>query len=225
MFTTMERSGHRSFEAFTLIELLVVIAIIALLAAIAFPAFARARLSAYSSPCLSNLRQIGMAVNLYAMDWDEKVPDGEVGEKGYGPQADAGPEFVDQVRAYVPTPEIFHCPADTGQIFSETTYAPVSGLPTRFTGVGTSYGYLFEGSYPNAFSLSAILAPAATAENYDASGAWHTGEAHIPLGIGIGQWQEDMKPYRYETAFFDGHCKYITAGQLADGRSQIYPGG
>jgi len=49
-------------RGFTLIELLVVIAIIAILAAILFPVFAQARESARKTKCLSNTRQIGLAV-------------------------------------------------------------------------------------------------------------------------------------------------------------------
>jgi prepilin-type N-terminal cleavage/methylation domain-containing protein/prepilin-type processing-associated H-X9-DG protein len=63
----------RRLSGFTLIELLVVIAIISLLAAILFPVFARAREKARQAACSSNLRQIGLAVRLYAQDWDETL--------------------------------------------------------------------------------------------------------------------------------------------------------
>jgi prepilin-type N-terminal cleavage/methylation domain-containing protein/prepilin-type processing-associated H-X9-DG protein len=65
-------SGKR--QAFTLIELLVVIAIIAILAAILFPVFARAREKARQAACLSNQKQIGLAVMQYTSDYDGFYP-------------------------------------------------------------------------------------------------------------------------------------------------------
>jgi len=58
-------------KGFTLIELLVVIAIIAILAAILFPVFARARAKAQQASCLSNIKQIALADQMYASDWDD----------------------------------------------------------------------------------------------------------------------------------------------------------
>src|SRR5260221_14553089 len=64
----------RATRAFTLIELLVVIAIIAILAAILFPVFAQAREQARQTVCSSNVRQIGLAVQMYVQDYDETLP-------------------------------------------------------------------------------------------------------------------------------------------------------
>ncbi|MDX1931940.1 MAG: DUF1559 domain-containing protein [Capsulimonadales bacterium] len=61
-------------RAFTLIELLVVIAIIAILAAILFPVFAQAREKARQASCLSNAKQCGLALVMYAQDFDETFP-------------------------------------------------------------------------------------------------------------------------------------------------------
>jgi prepilin-type N-terminal cleavage/methylation domain-containing protein/prepilin-type processing-associated H-X9-DG protein len=68
----MTQRGRRS--GFTLIELLVVIAIIAILAAILFPVFAQARESARKITCMSNAKQLGLAVLMYTQDFDEQFP-------------------------------------------------------------------------------------------------------------------------------------------------------
>lgn len=66
---------HSSFIcAFTLIELLVVIAVVAVLAALIFPAFGRAKESGRATACLSNLHQIGLALQLYVQDNNNRLP-------------------------------------------------------------------------------------------------------------------------------------------------------
>ena len=66
---------YRNRTGFTLTELLVVIASIAILAAILFPVFARARERARQSSCINNLKQIGVAFELYTDSYDGQLPD------------------------------------------------------------------------------------------------------------------------------------------------------
>jgi len=64
-------------RGFTLIELLVVIAIIGILAAMVFPVFARARESARKAVCLSNVKNLALAVQMYLADNNDTLPPGE----------------------------------------------------------------------------------------------------------------------------------------------------
>ncbi|MGC8668298.1 MAG: DUF1559 domain-containing protein [Chthonomonadales bacterium] len=98
-------------HAFTLIELLVVLAILALLAAILFPVFAATREQARSIQCLSNCRQLGMAVALYTSDHDDTFP---CSCSASMQMQDAGStqRWTDTVQPYVRSREVFRCPDD-----------------------------------------------------------------------------------------------------------------
>ncbi|OJU61853.1 MAG: hypothetical protein BGO01_13135 [Armatimonadetes bacterium 55-13] len=68
------QSVFQRFRGFTLIELLVVIAIIAILAAILFPVFAQAKRAAKKTQCLNSVKQVPIAVLMYASDYDDHPP-------------------------------------------------------------------------------------------------------------------------------------------------------
>jgi prepilin-type N-terminal cleavage/methylation domain-containing protein/prepilin-type processing-associated H-X9-DG protein len=105
------RSGR---QAFTLIELLVVIAIIAILAAILFPVFAQARAKARQTLCLSNVKQIGLALIMYSSDYDDKsLRVAKIGWDGTNyTYIDIMP-WVPQIYPYVKNRDVFHCPSRT----------------------------------------------------------------------------------------------------------------
>lgn len=83
---------QRHRQAFTLVELLVVIATIAILAGLLLPALASAREKGRKAACISNLRQIGIAIMAYAGDNNGKIP--------YGPKA---PPFTSPASFYPST--------------------------------------------------------------------------------------------------------------------------
>jgi prepilin-type N-terminal cleavage/methylation domain-containing protein/prepilin-type processing-associated H-X9-DG protein len=90
---SMKRHVPRSsFRGFTLIELLVVISIVAILAALLLPALASAKERSKGAACLSNLRQIGIAMRAYADDSSGNIP--------FGPQA---PPFISPFDLYPST--------------------------------------------------------------------------------------------------------------------------
>jgi prepilin-type N-terminal cleavage/methylation domain-containing protein/prepilin-type processing-associated H-X9-DG protein len=72
-------------RAFTLIELLIVIAIIAILMALLLPALARAKEKAKRTACLSNLRQWGLAIQMYSLDNNNGMPRDGMGQNGNYP--------------------------------------------------------------------------------------------------------------------------------------------
>jgi prepilin-type N-terminal cleavage/methylation domain-containing protein/prepilin-type processing-associated H-X9-DG protein len=99
----------RSRRGFTLIELLVVIAIIAILASILFPVFARAREKARETSCRSNLKQIGLALHMYASDYDDLLP---IADDSPGSAPVCGVALPDVINPYVKNKQVHRCPSD-----------------------------------------------------------------------------------------------------------------
>lgn len=102
-------------HGFTLVELLVVIAIIAILAAIIFPVLAKAREKATQTSCMSNLKQIGLAVLQYATDHDQRLP--RMGSYAWNSNQDAMPwQWYIAIDRYLGDHELLKCPSRTAEV-------------------------------------------------------------------------------------------------------------
>jgi prepilin-type processing-associated H-X9-DG protein/prepilin-type N-terminal cleavage/methylation domain-containing protein len=96
-------------RAFSLIEILIALGIILLVAALSIPAVAEARKRADSARCLENLRSIGVGLNVYVTDHEQRMPD----LQGSRASTDQDVAVIDVILApYVQKASAFHCPFD-----------------------------------------------------------------------------------------------------------------
>lgn len=146
-------------KGFTLIELLVVIAIIAILAAILFPAFARARENARRASCMSNMKQLGLAIMQYTQDYDEKYPryatnDWDPGTDQFG--------WTVLMQPYLKSTQILQCPSENSAL---SDVEKTRGYSDYWINL-----YIYGGTGPSVSavpSLSQFSSSALTITNFD----------------------------------------------------------
>src|SRR5450432_480929 len=99
----------QSSRAFTLIELLVVISIIAILAGIALPVFSSVQVKGAQTKALSNAKQIGLAMKIFATDNNGNYPSYTLvsGKPGVAPVSDSNTAFAQLIPDYIPGEDIF----------------------------------------------------------------------------------------------------------------------
>jgi prepilin-type N-terminal cleavage/methylation domain-containing protein/prepilin-type processing-associated H-X9-DG protein len=203
-------------RGFTLIELLVVIAVIAIIAAILFPVFAQAREQARQTHCLSNLRQIAMALAMYTEDNDETFP-----PVGY-PSVESGSpcffSFAFGVMPYQRNADIWRCLTNPNAWDAYKAFLNGLGLPLCTVGefrlrdfsyvVNTSVLKLPGGPFPGnpVTRLAEIEYPAETPVIYDGILAAQ-GE---PCGFG-DELIDARHHMTVNVAWADGHVKGVKA--------------
>ncbi len=216
-------------QGFTLIELLVVIAIIAILAAILFPVFARAREKARQTSCLSNLKQIGLAAQMYAQDYDERLSRSATVCWG-NPILEKVPFYV-LLNPYTKNWKIWTCPSGYGpnchnDSANHSGVNPIIDDPTirALTGVPTDLGVNYmppEDMNVNGYKLARFQYPSSTVMYADA--------VSFPRTFSVA-WAnvccaDDSHPERRvdgntrhnggsNIVFVDGHAKWMAANNI-----------
>lgn len=148
----LEGASGRDRLGFTLVELLVVIAIIAILAALLLPALSQAKQKAEVIKCVSNIRQVGMTINMYTFDNRDQFPyETATLDHGAPAQTWAPMAFVDflvLLDPYISTNNraFFRCPAEKGLGFNFewfTLGGAANGISTNQLLFPCSYFYYF----------------------------------------------------------------------------------
>ena len=162
-------------NGFTLVELLVVIAVIAILAAILFPVFASVREKARSISCLSNEKQLGLAIMQYVNDYDEVLPPNSNNAPptyAAGTGSNTSSSWKNLIYPYVKSLQVYECPSDDWSLGQDGTGIPpsycVNSDPTDAITGGAlvspdrPFIPLVSATTPVSITLGSLVAPAQT---------------------------------------------------------------
>ncbi len=217
----------RSRTGFTLIELLVVIAIIAILAAILFPVFQKVRENARRTACLSNEKQIGLAIIQYNQDFDEKFPCATAASLILAPTATSTgyPNgWANMIYPYVKSVGLYACPDDGAQApkvsYSMNYNIWNHGNGNNDAGQGlaqltapASTVLLYEGG-SRTTTLGQVADPSLplvkTNTNLAGNSDWNTDNASQ-----LATWHDNSPSRSANYLAMDGHAKYLKLSSVS----------
>ncbi len=215
-------------RGFTLIEVLVVIAIIAILAAILFPVFQQVREKARATACLSNEKQMGLAVAQYVTDNDERLffyADATSASNSRSNVLRPNPSYPvkwwNQIMPYIKSNAVFTCPSDAGPTLSQDSNG-VTDIPRSYIACRA----------PESLTLAQIDDPVETIviiDKWDKDSVATVGDTWIEAHNGdfdpdyggdhTHMWHAGNRHQgRVNCVMFDGHAKAYNAATLQNSK-------
>lgn len=206
-------AGLANPGGFTLVEILIVLAIIGILAAILFPVFASARESARAASCASNLKQIALGMQMYALDNSGRLP-----EQPFRPADGPRCGWPDPFFRYIRDSGVFVCPNDEEDRVYDPACTATPGA--RVDGGAGSYNFVGHANSLTRFEPTKIILA------LDGRGDWAgAGTDPGPDGKPVmlprnieGAFGEPRHGDGYNVVFGDGHSRRLAPDKMLDPR-------